>query len=141
MKYIINSVFTILTIVTIFVTIAACGNNDETGEYRQSVILPATQTYKTIELISLDAEISRIEGGADWLTVRTNSYQSGNPSIILAVTDNMSEVTRICVLILYTTKGDKLLLTVSQEGADPINDSIEDSHDIVTDQPAYSRSE
>ena len=122
--------------------LAACGGDDKPeGEktFQQSVTLSATNADETVILTGLTKEIDEIEGGADWLTVIKQAYSERAQSLRLKATDNDSENPRSCTLTITVTNGDKVVIAVTQHGAEKKTTGIDDSHDIVTDQPAYSR--
>lgn len=140
----------ILTCLTVF-TLMACGGSDNSDEsvvdpptpegrfYQQSVTLPSENADTTITLNNLSTSISSINGGADWLTALKQSYSSGAPSVRLKATDNESESERKCSLTITAQNGDQVVLAVIQQGVGQLPTGIDDSHNVITDQPAYSR--
>lgn len=130
--------------------LTACGggssDDDESTidghSYQQSETLPATDADEIIIISSLTTEINKVTGGAKWLTVLIEDYTSGSPSLRLIATDNVSDgkttQVRSCSLTISSLSGDKTILSVTQEGIE-MKTGIDDSHDIETDQPAYSR--
>lgn len=110
--------------------------------YQQNVTLSATDADKIVTLNKLTSAIQTYSGGADWLTVLKESYASGSPALRLKATNNVrdGETTqaRSCNVTIVSASGDKVILTVTQDGAER-KAGIDDSHDVVSDQPAYSR--
>jgi hypothetical protein len=150
-----NLVYMLVSIAVLL--FAACGgssSDDEGGStpagstspngqtYQQSVTLSATDADKTVTLNKLTSAIQTYSGGADWLTVLKENYISGSPALRLKATNNErdGETTqaRSCNVTIVSTSGNKVILTVTQDGAER-KAGIDDSHDVVSDQPAYSR--
>lgn len=125
----------------------ACSNGDDKKEdiivdgktFQQSATLPASKADTTIILSDLKAAINSVKGGNEWLTVVKESYTSGSPKVRLTAKDNKEEKSRDCKVTITAESGDKVVLTVEQNGAEPKKTGIDDSHDIPTNQPAYSR--
>lgn len=152
----INIIFSLLMAVVAVMALAACGGDDKkepsplnpvdpepTGQtYQQAETLPAEKADMTVTLTNLTTAIKDIEYNTDWLTVIKQTYTSGSPSLRLTATDNVKDgettTARSCTITVTATSGDKVLLTVTQEGVER-KTGIEDSHDTPTDQPAYSR--
>lgn len=107
--------------------------------FQQSATLPASKADTTIILSDLKAAINSVKGGNEWLTVVKESYTSGSPKVRLTAKDNKEEKPRDCKVTITAESGDKVVLTVEQNGAEPKKTGIDDSHDIPTNQPAYSR--
>ena len=133
-------------------TLAACGPDDEkkedsplnpvtpTGQtYQQSVTLDAHGSQQTVTLTNLKSKIDDVANSADWLTVLISTYSSGSPSLVVSAKENTDTKTRSCTVTVTAKSGDTVLLTVEQEAAEEQKTGIDDSHDIPTDQPAYSR--
>ena len=97
---------------------------------------------KTVTLTNLKTAIKDIEYNADWLTVIKQTYTSGSPSLRLTATANVkdgeSTNSRSCTVTITANSGDKVLLNVTQQGAER-KTGIDNPHDTPTDQPAYSR--
>lgn len=140
-----------MTSLTILLFTACGGGDDNNGSssttpegktYQQSVTLSATGANKEVSLYNLKAAIEKIEGGATWLSVLKQDYTSGSPALRLIATENVKdgEMTsaRSCNVTITDVNGDKVILSVIQEGAES-KTGIDDSHDVTTDQPAYSR--
>lgn len=150
-----SKMYSLLFVLVAMIALAACDDKKESSSlnpveqegktYQQSVTLPAQDANKTVALNNLNAAIREMEGAADWLTVMKQSYTSGVPSVRLTAFDNTNGNTataeRTCLVTITATSGDRVLLTVTQEGYIPETNKtgIDDSHDVVTDQPAYSR--
>lgn len=152
-----NKVLYIMTSLTILL-FAACGGggDDNNGSsstpvgpstpegktYQQSVMLPAIGVDKEVSLNDLKTAIQKMEGDATWLSVSQQNYTSGSPAVRLIATDNVKDGettnTRSCNVTITAVNGDIVVLSVIQEGAES-KTGIDDSHDVTTDQPAYSR--
>lgn len=108
--------------------------------YRQSVTLDARGTEQTVTLNDLKSKIDDVENSnTDWLTVLQSTYTSGSPSIIVRATERTETTVRSGIVTIIAVSGDKVILTVTQQGAEEQKTGIDDSHDVPTDKPAYSR--
>ena len=88
------------------------------------------QTEQEVQLTDLTDEIISISGAGAWLTaVKSNNEKN---SVKLVAKTNEGDSERSCILTVTDKTGDKVLLTVTQSKFD-----VDDSHDLVTDQPAY----
>jgi len=106
--------------------------------YRQSVTLDAQGSEQTVTLSDLKSKIDNVENGnTDWLTVLQNTYTSGSPSIVVRATERTETTERSGNVTITAVSGDKVILNVTQQGAEKTG--IDDSHDVPTDKPAYSR--
>ena len=147
MKYIKTKIFAAIAVGAIL----ACGSSSSDNEepyvgqtYRQAVTLPATQADTVVTLSDLKSAIGSIEGGEAWLTVTKQPYTSGAPNVRLTATVNENDEPRSSVVTVTATSTDKVLLTVTQQKAEPQEPEQPttddgDLHDVVTDQPAASR--
>lgn len=122
---------------------ACCCHDNEGQTFQQSVTLSAEKANNVLVTFNnLKSEIKDIKGGADWMTVIKRTYISGSPTVDLTATDNVKDgettESRSCNLTVTDKNGDKVILSVTQEGAER-RTGIEDSHDVPTEQPAYSR--
>ena len=149
-----SKILSVLLAFMLVLVLVACGGDDkkepsplnpvepEGKTYQQSEMLPAEDVDKTVTLTNLNTAIKDIEYNADWLTVIKQSYTSGSPSLRLTASDNVKDgettSSRSCIVTVTANSSDKVLLTVTQEGAER-KTGIDDSHNIPTDQPAYSR--
>lgn len=143
-----NKIFSLLMAIVALMALMACGGDDdkesltEGQTFQQSVTLAAQNADETVTLTDLNSAIKDIEYSAEWLTVIKQTYTSGSPSLRLIASDNVKEGAstdaRKCMVTVTVNSGDRVLLTVTQEGAER-RTGIDDSHDIPTDQPAYSR--
>lgn len=135
---------TLCVIVMTLFMLTACGD-DKTPEgqtYQQTIALPAMNAEQNVLLINLEAEISEVENTATWLTATKQIYTYGSPTLKIVATDNVKEdantESRSCTLTVTAVSGDRVLLTVMQDGA-KFSSSTEEVHDIQSDEPAYSR--
>ena len=150
-----NKLFSLLLVIVAMITLTSCPCHEEVEEpspvnpvnpegqtFQQSVTLAARDADETVVLRDLNTAIKDIENNSEWLTVAKQTYSTGSPSLRLTASDNIKEgsssVARNCAVTVTATSGNRVLLSVSQDGADS-RTGIDDSHDIPTDQPAYSR--
>ena len=103
-----------------------------------------SQTYTASDL---KTNIANLSSTATWLTATKQPYSSGSPKVTLAYTENTGSERQAAVTIT-DSDDNKVVLTVKQlkPGEKPETKpeqeqdyGIDDTHDIVTDQPAYSR--
>lgn len=140
-----------LLAVAAVLTITSCGDDDKKEEspinpvtpegrtYQQSVTLDSQGTQQTVTLNDLKSKIDDVKNTNTWLTVLIGTYTSGSPNIVLSAEENTSTQTRSGNVTITSTSGDKVILTVTQQEAEEQKTGIDDSHDIPTDKPAYSR--
>lgn len=140
-----------LMVLVVVLTTTGCGGNDKKEEspvnpvtpegqtYQQSVTLDAQGTQQTVMLNDLKSKIDDVKNTNTWLTVLIGTYSSGSPNIVLSAEENTNTQTRSCNVTITSTSGDKVILTVTQQEAEEQKTGIDDSHDIPTDNPAYSR--
>ncbi len=148
-----NNIFALVLVFMSVLSMTSCGDDKketsplnpvetEGKTYQQSVTLDAEKVDQTVTLTNLKTAIKDIEYDADWLTVIKQTYTSGAPSLRLTATDNVKDdettSARSCTVTVTAISGDKVLLSVTQEGAER-KTGIDDSHDMTTDQSAYSR--
>lgn len=142
-KIIVFALFTVLTL-------TGCTDSKSDSEpdsitpegktYQQNVTLDAQGTEQTVTLNDLKSKIDNVENSnSSWLTILQNTYTSGSPSIIVRATERTETTERSGNVTITAQSGDKVILSVTQKGAEEQNTGIDDSHDVVTDQPAYSR--
>lgn len=104
---------------------------------------------QTYTLTDLKDRISNIGNTSAWLTVTLLTYSTGSPKVQLSYEENDGGE-RSVVVEITDTKGNKVLLTVKQQvkDSDPSPDpgsnddqdtGIEDTHNTVTNQPAFIR--
>ena len=140
-----------LLVMIVVLTITGCGSDDKKEEspinpvtpegqtYEQSVTLDTQGTQQTVTLNDLKSKIDDVKNTNTWLTVLIGTYTSGSPNIVLSAEENTSTQTRSGNVTITSTSGDKVILTVTQQEAEEQKTGIDDSHDIPTDKPAYSR--
>ncbi len=140
-----------LLVMIVVLTITGCGSDDKKEEspinpvtpegrtYQQSVTLDSQGTQQTVTLTNLKSKIDDVKNTNTWLTVLIGTYTSGSPNIVLSAEENTSTQTRSGNVTITSTSGDKVILTVTQQEAEEQKTGIDDSHDIPTDKPAYSR--
>lgn len=105
--------------------------------YNQSETISAEGEDKDITLNQLNAKIISIEYSCNWLSVVSNYYTSGAPSVHLNVRKNTEATSRTCNVTITTLgNNDKLLLQITQ---DAIKNGIDDVHNEKTDSTAYSK--
>lgn len=134
----------------------ACGNDDEESgienevagavnpttsgkTFRQTISVKPQGEQLTVTLTDLKNQILDVseESSGSWLNVLISPYKSGSPSIVLNAEINRTPTSRDCDVTITDIVGDKVILTVHQ---DHDSFTIEDSHDVKTDEPAFGRS-
>ena len=128
--------------------VTACGSDGGGGDegstvyvYSQSIEVQAEASNQQVTLSNLNAPIEAISVQDNWLKVEAMPYTSGAPVVKLTATDNPNTTERRTKVIVRATSQDRVELTVTQKGktpAPPEDDTIENLHDVVTDQPAYA---
>lgn len=139
----------------------ACGSDDPeeiipggTGkEYTETYDIPTDGCNATYVLKKLNARITSVSATTDWLTVSTQSYSSGSPSIKIIAEANTSKNVRKYEVIIKSENGDKLTLTLVQAGTsdggngsggdngenDTTSSDIDDIHNGTSSNPAYAK--
>lgn len=115
--------------------------------FSQTVNVSAEKSTQTVTLSNLKLAISNISQSDDWCKATIQSYTSGSPSIKLEIAENTTGNARHSNIVITDTYGNKVLLAVNQvkkgdtpnPNPDTNKNGIEDSHDVVTDQPAYAK--
>ena len=107
----------------------------EAQTYTQSVELPPSATEQEVTLNGLNTYIATVEYSSAWLIVKKLSF-TGSAKVKLQTTLNMSKDERKCDVIVTSSSGDKVILSVTQQG-NP--EGIDDLHNSQTDKPAYRR--
>ena len=132
-----------LLAVAVVLTMTGCGADDKEEEegqtYQQSVTLDTQGTQQTVTLTNLKSKIDDVTNTNTWLTVLIGTYTSGSPNIVLSAEENTNTQTRNGNVTITSVSGDKVILSVTQQKAEEQKTGIDDSHDIPTDKPAYSR--
>lgn len=132
--------------VSAVMALLACGGSSNNSDdpviegrtFNQTVTLPATMADTIMALTDLSTKIGSIENTNEWVTIREYDFSSGVPRVRIIATDNEADETRSCVVTITAESSDKVLLTINQEKAQ-MPSGIDDTHDVVTDQPASSR--
>lgn len=106
-------------------------------EYKQDVTMSYQDGNKDVVLDKLSHKILGIEYSSSWLSVVSNTYTSGAPSVRINVQKNASTTPRSCNVTI-TTEGntEKLLLQITQEA---MPNGIDDIHSDYSDGNAYSK--
>lgn len=117
--------------------LTACPSDpeSETQSYTQNVVLPSYASEQLVTLNKLQTSIATVNNSASWLTVDPQPYSSGSPRIMLYSTANTAKTERKCNVIITAYSGDKVTLSVTQQGVA----GIDDLHNSQTDKPAYRR--
>lgn len=128
---------------TVILTVSQSGLEEQAYEpqqFAQSLTMAATGGEQSLTLADLTTAISSIGTPTDtWMTVTKEAYTSGSPSVKVKTEANPQEQPRTASVIITATNGDQLTLSVTQAAKEAPNYGIDDTHDTVTDQPAYSR--
>lgn len=126
-----------------FLVLTACDKKDDESTtnpitiYSRSVTLDAKGTQQTMTLYEFNNKISNIENDNAWLVVYASYYTFGSPDIVLKATVNTSKQQRQGSVTINATNGDKVILSVKQEGDEEQKTDIDNLHDAPTDKPAY----
>ncbi len=113
----------------------------------QNCNMPADASEQTVTLTGLTAEVTRIDGSADWLTTTKIPYTGGTPQVQVACQQNLSTEPRIQAVTFMARSDastneyfvlDTLVLTITQTVYQSGTD-IDDPNDIYTDQPSYTK--
>ena len=123
--------------------LTACSDKEKDGQaYKQEVTLPSSASELMVTLSSLKSSIETIKDSALWLIVEKQFYSSGSPKVNLRSTENTDETERKSNVTIIATSGDKVILSVTQQGkteGSTEGTGIDDLHGTQTDKPAYSR--
>lgn len=130
--------YLLASIALLMLTACPSDSEPEPQSFTQDVTLPSKGSEQVVTLIQLQASVATVENPVSWLTVETQAYSSGSPRIKLRSTDNIIEVERKCNITINASSGDRLILSVRQQGA-PKGTGIENLHSSQTDKPAYRR--
>ena len=123
--------------------VACHHHHDDDAIPNWSIDVPDTQGNQTYTVSDLTDSIDSISNtGMTWLTVTKKPYGGGSPQVELSYKENTG-TKRSAVVIFRDNESNQVNLTVNQAGktdSPPEQENgIEDPHDTVTDQPAYSR--
>ena len=118
-------------------------HDDEPAIFERSLDVPATKGSQTYTVSDLKRSIDSISStDTTWLTVTKKPYGSVSPKVELSY-EEITGIKRSAVVIFRDNESNQVNLTVNQAGktdSPPEQENgIEDPHDTVTDQPAYSR--
>ena len=121
-----------LSLLVMMVT-SSCDNNGETEiiEAEQELQMDASASTVQLSVYSLDRAITEITSVSYWVTVVQDTYVSGTPQVLVSCLENNKPNKRVAVVILKTQRGDKVILTVTQN----VKTDIGDTHDTASDQP------
>jgi hypothetical protein len=106
-----------------------------------SATIQADGAATLVTVTPLDCPIQSALAQDNWLSVEVVTYTSGSPVVKLTATSNPNTSERRTKVMIVGTSEAKVALTVTQKGksATPSDDgTIEDTHETVTDQPAYA---
>ena len=141
-----NKILSFMLSIAVMVCITAyssCGGSDEedNASYSQSVTIPAESTSVLVKLEKLSESVESFTVKDNWLTVTLTPYTSGAPVVKLNATNNHNTEERKTMVVVATKSQVRLELTVIQKGKPavaPEGNTIEDTHNTETDQPAYA---
>lgn len=145
----IKKVLVFLCSMAILYCFAACGKDkdEDTGggsgpkASSMSVTIDAEGSPTQVTVNPLDCPITSTAVQDNWLTVEVMTYTSGAPVVVFTATSNPNTSERNTKVIIVGTSQDKVSITVTQKGASSTpsdGGTIEDTHNTVTDQPAYA---
>ena len=107
--------------------------------FSQEIKISSNAAEQVLTLDKLDAAIESISGTTDWFRAVKDDYWSGSPIVKISVLENLTLADRKCIVKITTTKQDVLVINVTQEAhAAETNTGVDDSHDNVSNQPAYA---
>ena len=124
--------------------LAACSGEPDSEQvpvaqtYTQNIMMPSNASELLVTLNQVQSSVTTVQHSVSWLTVETQAYSSGSPSVKLRTIDNTSKAERKCNVTITVTSGDKVVLAVTQQGSSEGTD-IDDIHNSQTDKPAYRR--
>ena len=117
-------------------------NSDDGGKNSsQTVTMPAEASSLLVTLNERDEPIESATAQDNWMSVDVMPYTSGAPMVKLTAARNPATSELRTRAIIETLSKAKVNLTVIQKGLSSElseGNSIEDTHDVVTDQPAYA---
>lgn len=126
----------------------ACGGGGDDGEKggggntsSMSVTIQADGASTLVTVTPLDCPIQSALAQDSWLSVEVVTYTSGSPVVKLIATSNPNTSERRTKVMIVGTSEAKVALTVTQKGKSSSpsgGNTIEDTHETVTDQPAYA---
>lgn len=125
-------------IAMLMLTACSSSSEPEAQSYTQDVALPANASEQVVTLNKLKSSIATIENTVSWLIVERQAYSSGSPQVKLRSTVNKAKEERKCKVTVTASSGEKVILSVTQQGSDNENTGIDDLHGSQTDKPAYS---
>ena len=117
------------------------GSDDDDVSFSQSVTIPAESTSVLVTLDKLSSAVESFTVKDNWLTVTLTPYTTGAPIVKLNATNNPNTEERKTKVSFVTKSQVRLELTVIQKGKPavaPEGNTIEDTHNTETDQPAYA---
>lgn len=131
-------VLCLLSVVTISL-FTACSDNDDSTEPNasQTVTMPSGVSSVQVTLENLNEPIETATSLDHWLSVNILPYTSGAPIVKLSTTNNPNTTDRRTKVNIFTYSQKRVDLEVIQKANSNVNAPIEDTYDIVTDQPAY----
>ena len=108
--------------------------------YSQTVTVGAKKDSQDVTLTNLKSSVSSIANNKpeSWILLSLQNYSgSGAPTIKIEYEDNPLTTERSCSTTITASSGDKVVLTIKQQGASTPT-GIDDPHNDQTDQPAYA---
>ena len=133
-----NRILSYIVSAALIITIASCSKSGsgEEGTIKQNVTMEAEASSILVTIERLNEPIVSVRSGDNWLTASFIPYTSGAAMVKLEAKSNPD--TKVYI---QAELGMKVELTVVQSGKTPEppeGTTIEDSHNSVTDQPAYT---
>ena len=129
--------------IAIICSIVACskGSNDEEGTIKQNISMAAEASSILVNIDRMNEPIVHVRSGENWLTASAIPYTSGAAMVKLEAKSNPETNERQTIVYVQAESGKKAELKVVQKAkapSSPEGTTVEDSHDRVTDQPAYT---
>ena len=129
------------------IAMTACGGDDygidqddvvaPNANYKETINIPAEGCDKEYTLDMLKSQIASVSSTPAWLTITTQSYTGGSPSIQIVAKENTTEKERKTTVTVNTAT-ETLALTFVQAGKENIPSGIDDIHNGTSGKPAYT---
>lgn len=137
-----NRILSYIVSAALLFTMISCSKSGsgEEGTIKQNVTMDAEASSILVTIERLNEPIVSVRSGDNWLMASFIPYTSGGAMVKLEAKSNPDTKERKTMVYIQAESGMKVELTVVQSGKTPEppeGTTIEDSHNRVTDQPAY----
>jgi hypothetical protein len=122
--------------------LAACGGGDGEAAYEpktgsSELTVESAGLDKTENISIFSDEVANITGATTWC--RVTKASQGPTYIRIVVDENLTLSERKANVTVTSKLGDRLLINITQKAhAAETNTGVDDSHDNVSNQPAYA---